>query len=191
MGVDISEKNTIKLHSYYLDEEKRFCNKILLTNILSGSNIKENLDLEPGLFLDKINDEKIQNIQHFRQKLLNLFKDSPDKPIKLLFDNNSFIITNLKESCEQEKITNEKFNYKATPFLNKLNSLYCLASTGEFKLPIEDNSFITNLDQSFIEQKIIGNPIDYDDQKIQDLNKDIEKYNSLIESHNLKIQGMN
>ena len=183
MRSNISEKNILKLHSYYLNEEKRFCNKILLTNILSGSNIKENLDLEPGLFLDKINDIVIDSLDTFRKVIIKLINDKPYDPIKLLFDNNSFIITNLEESCKQEQINNEKFNYKPTHFINILKSVLSKLKTGNIKLPIKNIDIISKLDQSFI----INTPIEYNKTQsvnIQELNKDIEDYNKSIHKYN-------
>lgn len=183
MRSNISEKNILKLHSYYLNEEKRFCNKILLTNILSGSNIKENLDLEPGLFLDKINDIVIDSLDTFRKVIIKLINDKPYDPIKLLFDNNSFIITNLEESCKQEQINNQKFNYKPTHFINILKSVLSKLKTGNIKLPIKNIDIISKLDQSFI----INTPIEYNKTQsvnIQELNKDIEDYNKSIHKYN-------
>ena len=122
---NINQYHKNKLISY-IKYDKRFDNKILVTSILPGSYVKKTLDIQPGLFLTHVNDIKLKDLNHFKETIKNITKNQKNKnnPIKLIFDDNSIIITNFSDIIKQENITKTKLNYKSTQFLDRLQTIF-------------------------------------------------------------------
>ena len=95
------------------------CGYVLLCNILPGSYINSNFELEPGLFIEKINDQKICNYKSFKDILL--FNFQKDKFIKFTFDEDQkIVIFNLDKVLEEHENLSKKYNFKTSNFMNKL-----------------------------------------------------------------------
>lgn len=107
----------------YSKHEKRFEKKIFLVNILPGSYTNSHNDIESGLFLEKINDIKVSNLNELRCVILNLKKYN-ENFIKLTFCNSKIIIldfNNLKQ--EHEKLSSD-YKYSTSNLFEKLFNLY-------------------------------------------------------------------
>jgi S1-C subfamily serine protease len=117
--VSISKKNKNKLLSYS-EFDKRFCKKVLVTNILAGSDIKSKLDINIGSFLTEVNDEKINTIKDFRQKIKSIFNKDPQSKIKLTFDDKNIVVTDLENILKQDKITQNKYEYNTSELIKTI-----------------------------------------------------------------------
>lgn len=122
-NVQMPKRNLTKLIDF-VDFEKRFENKILVTNILAGSNIRSSLDIMPGSFLIKVNDTEVNTMSEFREVVKNILKKDKNQKIKLIFDDNNLAVASINNIVNQEKITNKKFNYKKTTFMKQIEQIH-------------------------------------------------------------------
>ena len=119
--ISISKKNKNKLLSFS-EFDKRFCEKILVTNILAGSDVKSKLDINVGSFLTKVNDEDVNSVKDFREKIKNVVAKDKDTKIKLTFDDKNIVITDLENILKQNKITQEKFDYNTSDLIKSIEN---------------------------------------------------------------------
>jgi|SaaInlV_150m_DNA_4_1039716.scaffolds.fasta_scaffold07533_2 S1-C subfamily serine protease len=119
-NIDPNLKN--KLLDYKDNDTKRFESKIILVNILPGSYTKSNSDVNAGIFLNKVNDIKVTNIDELRKNIIN----NNDKFIKLSFSNDQIIIMTNDIIKSQYEILSKQYNFKATPILQFLLGKYSI-----------------------------------------------------------------
>lgn len=111
-----------KLLDYKDNYKKRFENKIILVNILPGSYTRSNSDIESGLFLEKVNDIEVSNINELR----NIILTNEDQYIKLYLSNNRMFIITKDLIKEQHKILSQQYNFKKTSLLENLLGEYSI-----------------------------------------------------------------
>tara|TARA_X000000950_G_scaffold274347_1_gene359302 strand:+ start:1273 stop:2757 length:1485 start_codon:yes stop_codon:yes gene_type:complete len=118
----ISNKNIKELLSFS-KYENRFKKKIILVNVLPGSYTYSNNDIDAGVFLEKLNDKEINNLNDFRNLLSDLKKNN-ENFIKFSFSNSKVIILNFENLKEQHKKLSVDYNYNTTKLFEKLFNLY-------------------------------------------------------------------
>jgi len=120
IDTNMSKKNRNKLvlHAEY---SKKFDNKILVCNILPGSYINSNLDLEIGSFITCIDDEKVDTLKSLKNIMYN--KINKNK-IKIGFDDNNILIFNKDILLSEYHLLKKKYNLGNSKFYdNIINSV--------------------------------------------------------------------
>lgn len=107
----------------YLKPENRFKKKIFLVNILPGSYTNSNNDIESGLFIEKINDMEVSNLNDLRYSILNLKKKN-EKFIKFTFCNSKIIILDFNNLKEEHIKLSSNYKYSTSVLFKKLFDLY-------------------------------------------------------------------
>ena len=119
-NIEPNRKN--KLLDYKNNDTKRFESKIILVNILPGSYTKSNSDVNAGIFLDKINNIKVSNLDDLRNIIIN----NKEEYIRLSFCSDQLIIVTNDLMKEQHKILSKQYNFSATPILEFLLGKYSI-----------------------------------------------------------------
>lgn len=107
----------------FLKLSKLFENRILLTDIFKPGDTKTYLDIKIGSFLTHINDQEINTIEKFREKVLEILNTKED--IKLTFDDNKIIIIPTQTSEEKKKLIKDSIVERGEPtkFMKKIMKL--------------------------------------------------------------------
>lgn len=132
LNMNKKNKNKLILHSDY---SKRFENKILVCNILPGSYVNSNLEIDIGSFLTHIDDIKVNKLSNLKEILTD--KISCQKGIKLTFDDNNIVIVEKKILIEQYLHLKKKYNLKNSIFYDKF--IQQNNSSNNIKNKIEDS----------------------------------------------------
>lgn len=134
--LNITKKNKNKLISYS-EHKKRFESKILVCNILPGSYINSNLDLQIGLFIDSVDDKKVSSLTEFKKIVSEKLKDSDQT--KIIFDDCSIMIIDKKTLFSQYKLLKDKYNLKDSNFYNTLTSSHNINVSKNLKMePVKE-----------------------------------------------------
>ena len=110
---NLSKKNRNKLilHAEY---SKRFDQKLLVCNVLPGSYISSNLEIQIGSFVTCVDNVKVSNLEEFKNQVKLSLKTS--NKIKVMFDDNNILILDKDTLFSQYKILKEKYNLKFSKF---------------------------------------------------------------------------
>ena len=116
---NLSKKNRNKLilHAEY---SKRFDQKLLVCNILPGSYINSNLEIQVGSFVKCVDDVKVSTLEEFKNQIKLSLKTN-DK-IKVIFDDSNILILDRDTLFSQYKILKEKYNLKFSKFYEDMQT---------------------------------------------------------------------
>lgn len=116
---NLSKKNRNKLvlHAEY---EKRFDKKLLVCNVLPGSYINSNLEIQVGSFITSIDDVTVNSLQEFKDQIKISLK-TKDK-IKVSLDDSNILILEKNTLFSQYKILKEKYNLKFSKFYEDMQT---------------------------------------------------------------------
>lgn len=128
--INITKKNKNKLISYS-EVKKRFESKILVCNILPGSYINSNLDLQVGLFVDSVDEKKVSSLEDFKKHISLSLKEKDQ--VKIIFDDCSIMIIDKETLFSQYKLLKDKYNLKDSNFYNSLSTSYNLNIADKLK----------------------------------------------------------
>ena len=114
---NITKKNINKLilHSEY---DKKFDNKILVCNVLPGSYINSNLDINIGSFICSVDDIPVHTLEDFKNTIIKSLKTK--NKIKVILDDNNILILDKETLFSQYKDLKEKYNLKFSKFYEDL-----------------------------------------------------------------------
>lgn len=117
LGLNISKKNKNKLilHAEY---EKRFKSNVLVCNVLPGSYISSNLEINIGTFITSIDDERVDTLSDFKAIILD--KIRYNDTIKVVFDDNNIMIIEKDTLISQYNDLKNKYNLKHSKFYEEL-----------------------------------------------------------------------
>lgn len=148
VNMDKRTKNKIILHSEF---DKKFKNKVLICNILPGSYINSNLDINIGTFITHIDDIEISTLQEFKDILLNELQKK--ESVKLLIDDGNILIANKKILNSEFRNLKKKYDLKNSSFYDKINGIENLTNP---KLEVKIQS-TTKTDNNPVEKIEIDN----------------------------------
>ena len=116
---NLSKKNRNKLilHAEY---SKRFDKKLLVCNILPGSYISSNLEIQVGSFVTCVEDVKVSTLDEFKNQIKLSLKTK--NQIKVTFDDNNILILDRDTLFSQYKILKEKYNLKFSDFYESMQT---------------------------------------------------------------------
>ena len=97
----------------FLKLSKLFEKRILLTDIFKPGDTKTHLDIKIGSFLTHINDQEINTIKKFREKVLEILNTKED--IKLTFDDHKIIIIPTQTKEDREKLVKDSIVERGEP----------------------------------------------------------------------------
>ena len=117
----INKKNMMNLLSFS-KSQNRFQKKILLVNVLPGSYTYSYNDINAGVFLEKINDKKVSNLDELRSIFLNIKNNS--NYIKFTFCDSKIIILDFDNIKKEHETLSSKYKYSSSNLFQKLFNLY-------------------------------------------------------------------
>ena len=129
--LNITKKNKNKLIAYS-EHKKRFDNKILVCNILPGSYINSKLDLQIGLFIDSVDNKKVNSLKEFKKIISENLKENDQ--IKVIFDDCSIMIIDKETLFSQYNLLKNKYNLKESKFYNSLTSSHNMDISKKIKM---------------------------------------------------------
>lgn len=107
----------------YDNDFNKFNSKVILTSVLKGSEFINNHKLFSGLFLEKINDKQINNLEEMKKCLLDL-KTKNTNYYKFEFSNNHFIIMNIDLIKKDNKNLSKLYKLNNSEFIEKFLNTY-------------------------------------------------------------------
>lgn len=119
-------RDFIKLLKYDNDFNK-FESRVIVTSVLKGSEFINNHKLFSGIFLEKINDIVVNNLNEMRNILIKL-KNEKIKFYKFEFSNNSIVIMNFDLMKEDHKKLKKLYNLNSSDFIQKFLKIYDIKS---------------------------------------------------------------
>jgi len=136
IGSNLSHVNKNKLMKITEDKNK-FTEKLLLCNILPGSyTYSIHNDIETGLYLEKIDDIEICNLDQLRNYI---FKHKDNNLIKLTFENSKIIILSFNNIQSELKMIYGQYKIPKSEFMQKL--------FGNYQILYKNNSKKNELDK--------------------------------------------
>ena len=109
----------------YEDDFNKFEKKIILTSVLKGSEFINNHKIFSGLFLEKINDKRVNTLSELKENLLES-KNNKDKFYKFEFSNNHIIVLNFELIKDDYKKLKKLYNLSSSNFIQKFLNIYKL-----------------------------------------------------------------
>lgn len=110
-------RNKLILHAEY---EKRFENKLLVCNVLPGSYVNSNLEINVGSFICSIDDVPVTSLKEFKDQIKLSLQEK--NQIKVVMDDSNILILDKETLFTQYKILKEKYNLKFSEFYESLNT---------------------------------------------------------------------
>ena len=107
----------------YDNDFNKFNSKVILTSILKGSKFINNHKLLSGIFLEKINDKVINNLEEMKIHLLKL-KEDKVKYYKFEFSNNHIVIMNMDIIKKDNKDLKNLYKLDQSKFIQSFLDRY-------------------------------------------------------------------
>ena len=107
----------------YDNDFNKFNSKVILTSVLKGSMFINNHKILSGLFLEKINDKIINNLDEMKLHLLKL-KENKVKYYKFEFSNNHIIIMDMDIIKKDNKILKKLYKLDQSEFIQSFLNRY-------------------------------------------------------------------
>ena len=107
----------------YDNDFNKFNSKVILTSILKGSKFINNHKLLSGIFLEKINDKVINNLEEMKIHLLKL-KENKVKYYKFEFSNNHIVIMNMDIIKKDNKDLKNLYKLDQSKFIQSFLDRY-------------------------------------------------------------------
>ena len=123
----------------YDNDFNKFNTKVILTSVLKGSKFINNHKINSGLFLEKINDKVINNLNDMKLHLLQLKKDKV-KYFKFEFSNNHIIIMDINIIKKDNKDLKKLYKLEQSEFIQSFLDKYQIDGLNK-KKKIKDNKF--------------------------------------------------
>ena len=120
----------------YENDFNKYENKVILTSVLKGSEFINNHNIFSGLFLEKLNDIKINTLLELKEHLLN-FKEEKIKFYKFEFSNNHIIVMNLNLIKDDHKNLKKLYKFSSSKFMQNFLNIY--------KLNYENKDYYDNI----------------------------------------------
>lgn len=103
----------------YKEDMNRLAGKLYVVNVLAGSHLYSDSDLNPGMFIESIASSfdkkftKVNNLESFRN-FIEIMYNNKDEFIILKFSNKKITVLDFKNIIEQNRILSENFGYPQT-----------------------------------------------------------------------------
>lgn len=114
------EDDKISKLSKYKNIKEKIEPKLVVTRVLNGSKLSEDIIFRAPLIIKKVNDVEVNNLNELRIALKNVNYDNGIEYLSFLTEDEKYLILGLKETAEEELFLSSKFDYEITDYTRNL-----------------------------------------------------------------------
>ena len=139
MNLALNHASSIEELEKYREIKNRFEDKLIVTNILTGSYAKKIDIIQQGDIITEVNGSKVSNIKELNKALCKPILKNGGKFISIKTESNKMFINSLDNILEEERFLADNFGYKLSNVHHKYNIKVSTHKNNNMQLLENDN----------------------------------------------------